>query len=160
MCRELLSIKRVQSFRSIREEEIADLIRNLYENAGKRVNLSEYIFAWSYSVTARAAFGKKVARQDEFANLITESTRISAGFDVADMFPSFKILSRLSQLRPKLEKLHKQINEILRGIIDEHDEDKTEEGLLDVLIRFRRADSEFDITLTDDHIKAVTLVSL
>ncbi|CAM8891387.1 unnamed protein product [Rhodiola kirilowii] len=162
---ELLSVKRVQSFRSIREEEMANLVRTIQEKAGQQVNFSEKIFAWTYSVTARAAFGKKVARQDEFINLITESTRLSSGFDISDMFPSVKILSRVSPMRPKLEKLHKQVDEILQGLIDSHVEHLSkntaerdaQEGLLDVLLRFRRTGNEFDITLTDDHIKAVTL---
>uniref|UniRef100_A0A7N0RC41 Cytochrome P450 n=1 Tax=Kalanchoe fedtschenkoi TaxID=63787 RepID=A0A7N0RC41_KALFE len=141
---ELLSPKRVQSFRSIREGEI----RNLK------------VFDQTYNVTARAAFGKKVKRQDEFISLMTENFRISGGFDLGDMYPSFPILSRLSGYRPALEKLHKQSDEILQMIIDDHVQNPnphaSHEDLVDVILRIRKA-GDLNVPLTDAHIKAVLL---
>lgn len=156
---ELLSPKRVQSFRSIREEEIQTLVRWVKGQAGKPINFTKKIFDLTYGVTARAAFGKIVKRQDEFVELMTENFRISGGFDLGDMYPSWPILSRLSGYRPALEKLHKQSDEILQGIIDDHVENPNDtnlahEDLVDVLLRIRKADN-LDIPLTDEHIKAV-----
>ncbi|CAM8896975.1 unnamed protein product [Rhodiola kirilowii] len=157
---ELLSPKRVQSFRSIREDEIQNLVRWMRTQAGKQINFTKKIFDLTYSVTARAAFGKIVKRQDEFVDLMTENFRISGGFDLGDMYPSLPILSRLSGYRPKLEKLHKQSDEILQGIIDDHVEnpntDLSHEDLVDVLLRIRKA-GDLDVPLTDAHIKAVLL---
>ncbi|CAM8922913.1 unnamed protein product [Rhodiola kirilowii] len=157
---ELLSPKRVQSFRSIREDEIQNLVKWMRAQAGKPINFTKKIFDLTYSVTARAAFGKIVKRQDEFVDLMTENFRISGGFDLGDMYPSLPILSRLSGYRPALEKLHKRSDEILQGIIDDHVEnpnaDASHEDLVDVLLRIRKA-GDLDVPLTDAHIKAVLL---
>uniref|UniRef100_A0A5B7CAQ3 Premnaspirodiene oxygenase-like n=1 Tax=Davidia involucrata TaxID=16924 RepID=A0A5B7CAQ3_DAVIN len=51
---ELLSPKRVQTFRSIREEEVFNLIRSIHSNARSPINLSKKIFALTYGITARA----------------------------------------------------------------------------------------------------------
>ncbi|CAM8928431.1 unnamed protein product [Rhodiola kirilowii] len=160
---ELLSVKRVKSFKSIREEEVVNLIEKIYEQAGQAINVSSLIFSWTYGVTARAVFGRKCARQDEFVKLTTETIKLSSGFDIGDMFPSVKILSMVSGLRPKLEKLHQKSDEILQEIIGDHQpragEDQTsfkdeQEDLVDVLLRVRRG-GDLEIPLTDDRIKAV-----
>ncbi|XWS51764.1 hypothetical protein CRYUN_Cryun11dG0011200 [Craigia yunnanensis] len=53
---ELLSATRVQSFRSIREEEVLNLIKSIHESDGKPINLSEKIYSMTYGITARTAF--------------------------------------------------------------------------------------------------------
>ena len=56
---ELLSISRVQSFRPIREEELFNLVKSIASKAGTHVNFTERINWSTYSITSRAAFGKK-----------------------------------------------------------------------------------------------------
>ena len=69
---ELLSPKCVQSFRSIREEELSKLIADLYSNAGSSINLNKNIFSLTYGITGRAAFGKKCKDQDAFISCVNE----------------------------------------------------------------------------------------
>ena len=164
---ELLSAKRVKSFRSIREEEVSKLIRSIYSNEGPLINLSEKIFSLTYGITSRAAFGKKFKGQDEFVSAILEAVELSAGFCVADMYPSFKWLHYISGMKAKLEKVHRKIDGILENIIDDHRKSKrmtkegepeSQEDLVDVLLNLQEH-GDLGIPLTDDNVKAVILVS-
>ncbi|KAK4747930.1 hypothetical protein SAY87_014516 [Trapa incisa] len=85
---DLLSAKRVQSFRWIREEEMSNVVGRIASSAGSPVNLTVHIFSSIYSVTARAAFGKKSRSHEQFISLAAEASRRASGFDFSDIFPS------------------------------------------------------------------------
>lgn len=96
-----------------------------------------------------------------------DSISETGGFGVADLFPSVDFLHRIRGMRPKLERLHREAVKIMETIINEHKENrakhkndgKTEEDLVDVLLKFHdRRDSEFSLAI--DNIKAVILVSI
>ncbi|KAL2230242.1 UNVERIFIED_CONTAM: cytochrome [Sesamum indicum] len=55
---ELLSAKNVKSFGSIRQDEVSRLVKSLCSSSGEAVNLTEKVFAFTSSITCRAAFGK------------------------------------------------------------------------------------------------------
>lgn len=60
ICRSvLLNSKRVDSFQSIRDEEVSDLLKFISSNIGSPINLGEKIFSMTYGITARVAFGNK-----------------------------------------------------------------------------------------------------
>ena len=56
---ELLTVQRVHSFRSVREEEVWNLIETLSLSNGLSINLSKHLFALTNTVTSRATFGEK-----------------------------------------------------------------------------------------------------
>ncbi|KAL5548606.1 hypothetical protein UlMin_003837 [Ulmus minor] len=161
---ELLSISRVQSFRPIREEELFNLVKSIASKAGTHVNFTEKIYWSTYSITSRAAFGKKSKDQEEFIAIVVEAVKISGGFDVADLFPSVNFLPMISRTKSKLEKLHQRADLIMENIIKEHKENKeattigdlgeTEEDLVDVLLKFHNR-GQVGFSLTTDNIKAV-----
>ncbi|GMY30995.1 premnaspirodiene oxygenase-like isoform X1 [Fagus crenata] len=117
---ELLNSKCVQSFRSIREEEVSNLICFISSNAGLPINLSEKIFSSTFGITARAAFGKKCKDQEAFITLVKENLEVAGGFSVSDVFPSLKFLHVVNGMRPKLEELHKKMDKVLENIVNEH----------------------------------------
>ncbi|XVF77128.1 hypothetical protein PTKIN_Ptkin14bG0015800 [Pterospermum kingtungense] len=162
---ELLSPSRVQSFQSIREEEVSDFIKSIALNEGSAVNLSEKIFSLSYGITARAAFGKKTKEQEEFIRFIAEVVKLLGGFCLADMYPSCEVLKHISGIRIKLKKLHHVSEKILDNIINEHKEKRNrtkecnEQGgadldLVDVLLKLQNQ-GDLEFPLTNDNIKAV-----
>ncbi|KAA8544289.1 hypothetical protein F0562_022301 [Nyssa sinensis] len=158
---ELLSPKRVQTFRSIREEEVLSLIRSISSTAKSPINFSKKIYDLTYGITARSAFGEKIEDQEAFISLMEEAFQLLGGFSIADMYPSVKVLSVISGLRPRLEKMHKKIDQILENIINQHKKgEKTTkhevEDLVDVLLKFRKH-GDLEFTLTDNNIKAVIL---
>ncbi|KAF8409710.1 hypothetical protein HHK36_005789 [Tetracentron sinense] len=165
---ELLSVKRVQSFRSVREEEVSNLVQSISSSIGSLINLSTEIFSMTNGITSRAAFGKKCKDQDAFISMIKEAILLAGGFDVADVFPSLKLLHVLSGVKPKLERIHGKMDKILDDIIDEHKVNKTAkkttncesgyEDLVDVLLRLQECGG-LEFPLTTNNIKAVILFS-
>ncbi|XLR49249.1 hypothetical protein S83_033909 [Arachis hypogaea] len=168
---ELFTSKCVDSFQLIREEEFTSLIKRIIaatnNNNGSPVNLTQEVFSTIYTVTSRAAFGMKFKDQERFISLAKELAKVGTGFSLGDLFPSAKWLQLLSGLRPKIEKLHGQTDQILQNIINEHKEAKSSkskegqgevEGLLDVLLRFEDGNgSNQDFSLTSNNIKAIIL---
>lgn len=164
---ELLSTSRVKSFWWIREEEMSNLVERIASSAGSPVNLTETIFSSAYTITARAAFGKKCRSQEQFISLAAETVRRAAGFDISDIFPSLTWLHAISGMKPQLEKIHREIDGILEIIINEHREARTNKvgqsdaavDLIDVLLKFEEHD-EGGFSLSTGNIKAVILVRL
>ncbi|KAL4618704.1 hypothetical protein ACB092_06G030000 [Castanea dentata] len=163
---ELLSAKRVQSYQPIREEELSTLINWIASKAGSTINLTEKIVSTAFGITSRAAFGKKCKDQEKFISILKQGLELGAGFNIADVFPSVKLLHMISGVRTKLEGLHKEADRIMGNIINEHkerklatkaDENATTEDLIDVLLKFHEHGGDNEFSLTTNNIKAVIL---
>ncbi|XP_050215543.1 desmethyl-deoxy-podophyllotoxin synthase-like [Mercurialis annua] len=160
---ELTSAKRVQSFRSIREEEVQNLIGTISSFSGESFNFSKEWFPLTYGIAARASFGDKCKDQEEFIALVAEITKMSAGFNLADFFPSMKFIYVISGMKSKLLKLRESLDKIFETIIDNHrakrkigGESDDVDDLVDVLLRLQE-NGELEFQLTTDNIKAVIL---
>ncbi|KAK7276931.1 hypothetical protein RIF29_18080 [Crotalaria pallida] len=160
---ELLTAKRAQSFRSIREEEVSTLIKTLCESEGSIVNLSEMISSFTYGITARAAFGAKNRNQQVFMSAMEEIMHlaIAGGPCLADFYPSIRVLEKMSRTKVEYERLHRETDRILQDILDDHKNKKrsdinyeAEEDLVDILLRLQQ-DMDLQHPLTDDNIKAI-----
>ena len=160
---ELFTLKRVNSFRPIREEELTDLCKMIDSHQGSPFNLTEAVLSSIYNIISRAAFGMKCKDQEEFISVVKEGALAVAGLNIGDLFPSSKCLQLVTGLKPKLERLHGQIDRILEDIINEHQQTnpKATEGLVDVLLKFQDGNERnHDICLTIDNIKAIILVMI
>ncbi|XP_018731106.2 cytochrome P450 71D8-like [Eucalyptus grandis] len=99
---ELSSAKRVQSFRHIKEEEVFNLVKWVPFNAVSPIDLTQGLFSTSYGITSIVAFGKKCNEEEEeeeeeqIISVVAKATRLSAGFEVGDMFPLSKWLLVIS----------------------------------------------------------------
>ncbi|CAN1311337.1 Desmethyl-deoxy-podophyllotoxin synthase [Linum perenne] len=142
---ELLSPKRVGSFRPIREEEGMNFVRRIAASAGSTVNLSRMVFLLTYGVTSRIAFGKGCKVQDdEYVPAVEEIVTW---------------LQRMSGMKAKLERLHGVQDKLLESIIAEHRGRRRieTEDLVDALLNLQRdnGDNQIGFSLTNDNIKAV-----
>lgn len=139
---ELLTTKRVQSFQSIREEEVSALVNSISSNEGLPINLSNKIFSMTYGITSRAAFGNKCKDLDAYASVAEEITKLASGFSVGDLYPSLKVLQLISGMSRKLRTLHQKSDKILQGIIDEHraklGDGEEKEDLITVLLKIQQ----------------------
>ncbi|XP_057724658.1 cytochrome P450 71D10-like [Arachis stenosperma] len=159
---ELLTAKRVQSFRHIREAEFSELVKAISQSQGSIFNISQKILSMTYGITARIAFGKKYSYQEVFISSFEEALQIGGRNRIADLYPSIRVmLEMMSRDKTKLEELHRKSDKVLQDIIDDHrnkkggkcEEKESSEDIVDILLKFQQKDSEYP--LTDDHIKAV-----
>ncbi|KAM7501065.1 hypothetical protein LguiA_025479 [Lonicera macranthoides] len=164
---ELLTVKKVRSFAFIREEEVWRLLESIKSSSSSRspINLREKITSLTSSIVSRAAFGSRCKDQDAMIKVIEVAISLGGGFDVADLFPSVKILHVISGTKPKLEKLHREMDQILNNIIDDHrnklaspkkGEEDDYEDLLDILLRLKES-GNLEFPITANNIKAVIL---
>nr|XP_016492044.1 PREDICTED: premnaspirodiene oxygenase-like [Nicotiana tabacum] len=161
---ELLSTKMVKSFSAIRQDELSSLISSIRSMRGSPVNLTEKIFQLTNSITGRAAFGNVFKDRHEFMKLMKEVLELAGGFDVADLFPSWKLLHKMSGVKSRLVNAHRKVDEIMEDILNEHIENKAAgnkgigefggEDLVDVFLRIKE-NAELQFPITNDNIKAV-----
>ncbi|XP_015946673.3 cytochrome P450 71D11 [Arachis duranensis] len=167
---ELFSPKRVNSFKSIREEEFNSLVKRIMieSKTQSMINLTEEVISTTYAIVSRAAFGSRCKDQEEFITVAKEVAMIGAGFDIGELFPSSKWIQLVSGLRPKLQRLRTKSDRILRNIINDHkdveevqggDDHDSNEDLVDVLLKFVDDANGInqDICFTEDNIKAIIL---
>lgn len=161
----LLSKKRVQSFRSKREEEVSNIIRSIASNAESVINLTDTVLSLTYKITSKIIFGNKCKEQGIFISIAKEMAVASAGANIADLFPSIKFLHLISGVKSQLEKIHQQVDRILSNIVEEFNarstSGKSEEDadLVDVLLKVQE-NGNLQFPLTTNNIKAIILVSI
>ncbi|KAJ7963660.1 Cytochrome P450 [Quillaja saponaria] len=134
---ELLTQKRVQSFQFIREEEVLSLIDTIASHEGSVINLSDLVSSLTNDIVSRAAFGKKSRDGDAFVSTLEAALQLAAGFCIADLYPSIKVLPLITGVKHKLEKIHKKEK-------------------LAVLLKFQ-ANNDLELPLSDNNVKAVIL---
>lgn len=167
---ELLSVKRVQSFRPLRERVFGGAVRwNIASMEGSPIDLTKEIRSCTNDLISLAALGKKTKGKEKLLQIIQGMVESGSGFDVSDLYPSVKLLQMVSGLKRRLTKLHTEIDGILDEIIrdhrvaraaaasDHHRNNKHEDDLLDVLLNYQ--DDGLEIPFTDDNIKSVLVVS-
>ncbi|GLT66927.1 hypothetical protein SLA2020_392670 [Shorea laevis] len=170
---ELLSIKRVQSFRFIREEEVEFLIKSISEFSKLRtpVNLSEKLMSLTADVTCRVAFGKsfKESGYEDFGADVEEEIReavaMLGSFSASDFFPYFGwIVDRITGLHRRLERNFKKLDAFFQKVLDDHlcsGRRITEEGhedIIDVLIKIGKYETVSGTEkITHNHIKAILM---
>ncbi|QHO26567.1 hypothetical protein S83_021551 [Arachis hypogaea] len=155
---ELLSAKRVRSFKFIRMEEVSSLVRSVSMNVGSSINLTEMFLNMSYSIIARVIFGKKTKDQDAYVSIIKETlTSSSLAFGVSNLFPSQKWLHVISGVECKVKEMHRTCDKVLDDIIDEATSKIDGDGdgsLLCILLRLKE-NGACEFQLTNDNIKAI-----
>ncbi|XP_058103654.1 cytochrome P450 71A1-like [Magnolia sinica] len=157
---ELLSVKRVLSFRFIREDEVAGMIASISRSASSStpVNLTELMFALTSTIISRAAFGKsyREGEKTNFHGCFEEAQALFAAFFYADYIPWLGWIDVLTGQRARLEKSFQDMDVFYEQVIDEHLDPRRvkqeQEDLVDVLIRVQK-----DLHLTRNHIKALLM---
>ncbi|KAL3357074.1 hypothetical protein AABB24_017649 [Solanum stoloniferum] len=164
---ELFAPKNVRSFSSIRKDEASRLVQFIQSSTcGEPINVTERMLWYQSSIPCKAAFGELLKDQEKFIQLVKELMELAGGFNLADIFPSIKILQVLSGVRSRILKVHKNVDVIVEDVINEHKKNIASgkkgngafggEDLVDVLLRLKES-GELKTPITNDNIKAIII---
>ncbi|CAJ1972518.1 unnamed protein product [Sphenostylis stenocarpa] len=174
----LFSAQRVHSFRAVRENEVAQMLRKLSEReaSGTVVNLTETLMSFTSSLICRIAFGKMYAGEYEevvekgkqrsrLQVLLNEAQSLLTEFFFSDYFPLLGWVDRLTGKARRLEKTFKELDAFYERVIHDHmdsakgknsdDEDEVQD-IIDIFLHLLDNPS-FSFHLTLEHIKAVLM---
>ncbi|KAM7274225.1 hypothetical protein ACFE04_028889 [Oxalis oulophora] len=171
---ELFSLKRVQSFRYIREEEVEFMINSISQHSSTLstpLDLSQKVISLTAGITCRVAFGKNFREgngleNDRFQEIIHEAMAMLGSFSAADFFPYFgPLIDRITGLHKRREKSFHDFDSFYQRIIDDHlnarkssKKDQKYFDIIDQMIDFDKNQTEScTFQLTDNHIKAILM---
>ncbi|CAL5048891.1 unnamed protein product [Urochloa decumbens] len=159
---ELLSARRVQSFRTIREEEARRLLRSVAASSSSApapVNLSELITVYAADSSVRAIVGSRLKDRDTFLAQLERGLKLFARLSLPDIFPSSRLAMLVSRMPGRMKRHREEAEAYMDDLLREHEESRVadggkEEDLLDVLLRIQR-EGDLQVPLTSDTIKSV-----
>ncbi|XP_040382973.1 desmethyl-deoxy-podophyllotoxin synthase-like [Oryza brachyantha] len=170
---ELLSARRVRSFRAVREEEAGRLLRAVAAltpppcDAGAgagAVNLSERISAYVADSAVRAIVGSRFKNRAAFLRMLERRMKLLPAQCLPDLFPSSRAAMLLSGMPRRMKRERREMMDFIDTIFQEHHESRAaaaaaggdEEDLLDVLLRIQSQDKTNPV-LTTENIKTVII---
>uniref|UniRef100_A0ACD5TGK0 Uncharacterized protein n=1 Tax=Avena sativa TaxID=4498 RepID=A0ACD5TGK0_AVESA len=158
----LLSVKRVQSFRSAATEEVRMVMDKINKAAaaGGMVDMSELLNAFANDMTCRIVAGKfffKEGQSKLFQNLLNDTSQLLGGFNLEEYFPA---LARVGVLKravcAKAERVRNRWADLLDKVIDDRvSKDKStfdhkDADFVDILLSIQQ-----EYGLTREHMKAL-----
>jgi len=171
---ELLTAKRIESFKHVREEEVSAMIRSVWEESesGRMgVNVSKAVSTLNSNIVWRILASRKFSDDDlggvfkGFKDLLVEVMTTVGAFNIGDYIPYLDWLD-LQGIKRRMKKTHKTFDEFAEKIIDDHvahrmaaasngqkEEEPHVKDFVDVLLQKAEADSK----ITRETIKAVVL---
>ncbi|XP_009622691.2 cytochrome P450 83B1-like, partial [Nicotiana tomentosiformis] len=162
----LFSLKKVQSFSPIREDEVFRMVNKISKQAAASqiTNLSNIVISLTSTIICRVAFGirydEEAHERRRFDEVLAVTQEMMAGFFVSDYFPFLRWLDKLSGSITRLEKNFKELDEFYEELIEQHLNPKKpqsmEGDILDLLLQLRKEQST-PIDLTLDNIKAILM---
>ncbi|XP_047983777.1 cytochrome P450 71A6-like [Salvia hispanica] len=160
----LLSSKRVESYRRVREEEtslMVDKIRRLCASS-KPVNLSDVIYAMTNDVISRVTLGKKYGSESDFKETFAEFGELVGILPLWEYIPCLRWMRRFDGLDKRVERAAEKMDRFLEVVIEEHRVRERREGdggeldFVDILLDFQRENASLT-PIEDDTIKAIVL---
>ncbi|OMP14018.1 Cytochrome P450, partial [Corchorus olitorius] len=124
----LLSNKRLQSFKAVREEEIALLIQKFKESSllSLSVDLTELLATLTNDVVCRVAFRRKYGDDGEynFKDILDEFMLLLGSFDIGNFIPWLGWVNHVNGVNSRVNRVAKWFDNFLDKVIDEHIEDR------------------------------------
>ncbi|KAM0864276.1 hypothetical protein ACQ4PT_044016 [Festuca glaucescens] len=163
---ELLSTRRVQSFRHVQEEEVGPLVTAIAGvPPGETVNVSQGLAVLITDSTIHAMVGDRFRRRDEFLDNLRGGVKLFSGFNLVDLFPSSWLASFVTNSSRVACENHTKSFELIEYAMKQHQElkaaaasngnvEEEKEDLLDVLLRIHKEGSH-DVPYTMGAIKSL-----
>ncbi|XP_058227454.1 cytochrome P450 736A117-like isoform X3 [Rhododendron vialii] len=170
----LLSNKRVQSFREVREEETALMVDKIRSRSHSLVNMTDMFATLTNNVVCRVALGRKYDGAGEgkrVAELLGELLELLGIDNVRDYIPWLAWINIITGLDAKVDRVAKGMDEFLEGLVEErmnrykrenggsgsgHDSEETQD-FVDILLEIQRENAAGSSPVHKDTIKAVLM---
>lgn len=154
---ELFSIKRVESFRAIRREEVSRMVQSISGSLSDPINMRKAMVSLASNAICRTALGRRY-ENSRLHVILEEVEALSGSFWAADYFPGLRWFDKLSGLEGRLDRNAGELDDFYEEVIKDHlDPDRIEpehEDIVDVLLRLQKDAGQ----LTMNNIKAVLTV--
>nr|AYM55619.1 cytochrome p450 [Croton stellatopilosus] len=165
---ELFSLKRVQSFRSLREEEVDLFINSISNSAASEttINLTEMLFSVTANITFRMSFGFDYRGtsfdREKFHEVVHDFMAVAASFSKSELFPFLGwVFDWIAGHHTRTEKVFHDLDSFFEYVIDDHlkpGRKKERDDMIDVLLGIQKEQAELGMAdFTNDNIKAVLL---
>lgn len=168
---QLLSAKRIESFRGVREEEVSAMIHSIWEkseNGTSAVNISQAFFTLTTNIIWRILAGKKFSNDDlgadsnGFRDLVLQAVSTAGAFDIGNFIPYLDCLD-LQGIHRRMKEASKIFDSFAEKVIDDRmdstsdgqAEAETEhgKGFVEVLLQIQSVQQ--DAIITRETIKAI-----
>ncbi|KAJ1275973.1 hypothetical protein BS78_05G178100 [Paspalum vaginatum] len=160
---ELLSQRRVEAFRHIRQDEAARLVSAVVASSapGQLVDVNDLLVKFIAGSSVRSIVGGSLPDQAAFLSMMKHATELSSVFDLRDLFPS----SRFVRMLPRSGKAMRHLQEVFRvfdDILSRHEETKAvgdgdgEQGMVDVLLKVQK-EGNMRVALTPGVVKSMVM---
>ncbi|XP_057787920.1 cytochrome P450 71A8-like [Salvia miltiorrhiza] len=163
---QMLSNKRVQSFRSIREEETALFVNKIRESSGP-LDLSAMLADVTNDGIARAAFSSKYSESvngKKFLRAMSDLTELLGAIHIGDFIPWLAWISRVNGFDKRIDQTAKEMDQVLESLIQEREQTQKERNVnhkygqdfVDIVLQIHN-DQSVDASIDRDSIKSLLL---
>ncbi|RVX13986.1 cytochrome P450 CYP736A12 [Vitis vinifera] len=163
---ELLNTAKINSFASVRKEEVGMLVQSLKEMAaaGEVVDISTKVAQVVEDISYRMVFGRNKDGMIDLKTLVREGTRLAGTFNLGDYFPFLGPLD-LQGLVQRFKAINKAADEVLEKIIDrriqdggkDHNHSNFIDIMLSLMSNFSNLRSESSYIIDRTNVKAILL---
>ena len=172
----LLSVKRVDSLRALRAEEVASLVAriraasamDMEDQSGstrRGINVSELIVSLTYTVVSKAVFGNKLGGMDpkSLRAMMKEESDLLETVAVSDMFPRLQWVDWAMGLDASIKRTASKLDGVLERTLQAHENSSENNGeagdLLDDLLSVVKKEGGEGFMLDRVDVKGLVLVS-
>ncbi|KAK1615605.1 hypothetical protein QYE76_021132 [Lolium multiflorum] len=170
----LLSVRRVQAFRRVREEEAGRLVAAIASTPpGEAVNLCERIFRVITDSMTRTMIGERLERREEFLVVLAEIVRIASAFTLVEFYPSSWLARVIGSTPRRAHASYRTTYDLAESALRQRQQrreaveaparpknamtgEEEEEELMDELVRIHK-EGDLGVPLTIGNVKAVLL---
>lgn len=162
---ELLSAKRVQSYSTVRVDEVSRLVQRIKVASLGLVNITKLLGLYANDVLCRVVLGRNFSTGGEydqhgFQSMLEEYQELLGGFSVGDFFPSKEFINTLTGHKSRLQRTFRRFDKFFDEVIEEHRETVRKKldnkDLLDILLDVQK-DETSEMPLTMENVKAILL---
>ncbi|KAG5618040.1 hypothetical protein H5410_017864 [Solanum commersonii] len=163
----LLSNKRVQSYRHVREEETSNMIDKIRQQCDSVIDLRDVLSCMTNNIISRVNIGRTYNEGESgiaVKALLEELLVLLGTFNIGDYIPWLKWINKINGLDSRVKKVAKDLDAFLESVIEERviRNKKAEysageaKGFVDVLLEIQNG-KETGFPLQRDSLKAILL---